>query len=79
MIKKEKIAYSIYARTKPRIPPYLKAPAHMEGHLNGINTCLAFFVKVFKIAGLFNEKLYLDYVDNDLFEKWPIITSSQRL
>lgn len=42
---------------------------HMEGHLIGINSCSAFNAKVFKIAGLFNEKLFLDYVDNDLFAR----------
>lgn len=40
---------------------------HLQGYLLGINSCTAISGKIFEKVGYFNERLFLDYVDDDFF------------
>lgn len=57
-----KIIYNPY---KFKVSDALNEPKEVEGHLLGINSCSLINKTIFDKVGLFNESLFLDYIDLD--------------
>ncbi|MCQ2795300.1 MAG: glycosyltransferase [Bacilli bacterium] len=51
--------------SKYKVKP-TKNGEHAEGYLLGINSCSLYSAKLFKQIGLFDENLFMDYVDIDI-------------